>query len=152
MKTAPASVNANSRNSAPVRPPWMPIGTYTAANVMVMAMTGPTSSRAPISAAWYGVRPSRMWRSTFSTTTIASSTTRPTDSTIASSVSRFSVKPNACIKKTPPISETGIATTGTSAERKDPRNRKITTITIRIVSVSVLTTSCIASRMYAVES
>ena len=30
-----------------------------------------------------------MWRSTFSTTTIASSTTNPTDSTIASSVSRF---------------------------------------------------------------
>ena len=25
--TAPASVNANSVNSAPVRPPWKPIGT-----------------------------------------------------------------------------------------------------------------------------
>jgi hypothetical protein len=24
--TAPASVNANSRNSDPVKPPWMPIG------------------------------------------------------------------------------------------------------------------------------
>ena len=114
---------------------------------MVMAMTGPTSSRAPISAAWYGVRPSRMWRSTFSTTTIASSTTRPTDSTMASSVSRFSVKPNACIRNTPPISDTGMATTGTSAERSDPRNRKITSMTIRTVSLSVWTTSRIASLM-----
>jgi hypothetical protein len=26
MKTAPASVKANSRNSAPVSPPWKPIG------------------------------------------------------------------------------------------------------------------------------
>ena len=58
-----------------------------------------------------GVLPSRMWRSTFSTTTMASSTTRPTESTIASSVSRFSVKPNTCIRKTAPISDTGMATT-----------------------------------------
>ena len=26
ITTAPASVNANSRKSAPVRPPWMPMG------------------------------------------------------------------------------------------------------------------------------
>ena len=44
--TAPASVNANSRNSAPVSPPWMPTGAYTAASVIVIAMIGPTSSRA----------------------------------------------------------------------------------------------------------
>ena len=53
----------------------------------------------------------------------------------------------ACIRNTPPISDTGMATTGTSAERNDPRNRKITIITIRIVSLSVLTTSRIASLM-----
>ena len=44
--TAPARVNANSRKSAPVRPPWMATGVYTAASVMVMATMGPTSSRA----------------------------------------------------------------------------------------------------------
>ena len=43
--TAPASVNANSRKSAPVRPPCRPIGAYTAASVIVIAMIGPTSSR-----------------------------------------------------------------------------------------------------------
>ena len=55
--TAPASVKANSLNSAPVSPPWMPTGVYTAASVMVMATIGPTSSRAPFSAAWNGDSP-----------------------------------------------------------------------------------------------
>ena len=44
---------------------------------MVMAMIGPMSSRAPRIAASIGVLPPRTWRSTFSTTTIASSTTSP---------------------------------------------------------------------------
>ena len=73
--------------------------------------------------------------------TMASSTTNPTESTIASSVSRFSVKPKICIRNTAPISEIGIATSGTSTERRDPRNRKITTMTMSSVSISVFTTS-----------
>ena len=83
----------------------------------------------------------------FSTITIASSTTRPTESTIASSVSRLIVKPATSIRKTAPTSEIGIATTGMSTERTEPRNRKITTITISSVSVSVVSTSSIASWM-----
>ena len=50
---------------------------------MVIAMIGPTSSRAPINAAWIRDLPMRTCRSTFSTTTMASSTTRPTERTIA---------------------------------------------------------------------
>ena len=88
----------------------------------------------------------------FSTMTIASSTTRPTDSTIASSVSRLIVKPAASIRKTAPTREIGIATTGMITARNDPRNRKITPITISSVSVSVVSTSLIASWMYSVES
>ncbi len=106
-----------------------------------MAMTGPISSRAPTSAAWNGVRPSRRWRSTFSTTTMASSTTRPTDSTMASSVSRLSVKPNDCIKKTLPMRETGMARIGTSTDRKEPRKKKMTSTTMINVSVRVPITS-----------
>ena len=45
------------------------------------------------------------------------------------------------------MSETGIAMTGTSAERNEPRNRKMTTMTISSVSRSVLTTSRMALRM-----
>ena len=152
MMTAPASVNANSRKSAPVRPPWMPIGRYTAASVIVMAMIGPTSSRAALTAAGKGFSPSWMCRSTFSTMTIASSTTRPTERTIASSVSRLIVNPTISIRKTAPMSESGIATTGMSTERHEPRKRKITTMTIRSVSPRVVRTSRIASRMYSVES
>ncbi len=88
--TAPASVNANSVKSAPVSPPWNPIGMYTATSTMVIAMIGPPSSRAAMSDASSGGLPSSfMWRSTFSTTMIASSTTRPIASTSASNVSRL---------------------------------------------------------------
>ncbi|PYV86708.1 MAG: multidrug efflux protein, partial [Acidobacteria bacterium] len=44
----------NSRNRAPVNPPWMPTGAYTAASVMVIEMIGPTSSRAASMAARSG--------------------------------------------------------------------------------------------------
>jgi len=117
---------------------------YTAARVMVIATMGPTSSRAPWSEAWKGVSPSSRCRSTFSTTTIASSTTNPTESTIASRVRRFTVNPKTCIRNTAPISDTGMATTGTSTERKEPRKRKMTMITINSVSRRVRTTSSIA--------
>ena len=73
-----------------------------------------------------GVSPSRRWRSTFSTTTMASSTTRPTESTIASRVSRLIVKPKTCMRKTAPMSEIGIATIGMMTERHEPRKRKMT--------------------------
>ncbi len=39
------------------QPPWIPMGAYTAASVMVIAMIGPTSSRAASMAARYGVFP-----------------------------------------------------------------------------------------------
>src|SRR5690349_1409939 len=51
--------------------------------------------------------------------TIASSTTRPTDSTIASSVSRLIVKPAISIRNTAPTSEIGIATIGMRTELND---------------------------------
>ncbi len=89
MITAPARVKANSRKSAPVSPPVKPSGASTAASVSVMATTGPVISFMPMIAASIGVRPSSMWRWMFSTTTIASSTTRPMASTIASSDSRL---------------------------------------------------------------
>ncbi len=100
-----------------MRPPWKPIGAYTTARVMVIAMMGPSSSRAPIKAASMRVLPMRTWRSTFSTTTMASSTTRPTASTMASIVSRFRLNPNAYITTAAPMSDTGIAMSGTSAVR-----------------------------------
>ena len=89
MTTAPASVRANSRNSEPVRPPVKASGANTAASVIVIATTGPEISRMPWKAACIGVIPSSMWRWMFSTTTMASSTTRPIASTMASSDRRL---------------------------------------------------------------
>ena len=60
---------------------------------------------------------------------------------MASSVRRLSVKPNTCIRNTAPISETGIATSGMSTDRSEPRNRKMTTATMISVTISVRTTS-----------
>ena len=150
--TVVARVIANSRNSEPVKPPWKPIGVYTAASVIVMARIGPISSRAPMIAAWMRDLPSRTWRSTFSTTTIASSTTRPTDSTMARIVRRFRLKPNAYMKIAAPTREIGMATSGTSAVRTEPMNRNTTRATIAMVSPRVLVISWSASRMNMVPS
>ena len=51
-----------------------------------------------------------------------------------------------------PISETGIATSGTSAVRTEPMNRKTTRPTIMIVSPSVFVISVSASSMNTVAS
>ena len=121
--TAPARVRANSLNRAPVSPPIKAMGAYTAARVRVMAMTGRATSRAPSSAACIGEAPSSICRCTFSTTTIASSTTSPMAITMASRVSRFREKPSARISDTTPISDRGMASRGISTTRSDPRNR-----------------------------
>ena len=83
---------------------------------------------------------------------MASSTTRPTDSTMASIVSRFRLNPKAYITRPAPTSETGIASSGTRAVRTEPMNRNTTRPTIRIVSPSVLVISFSASSMNTVPS
>ncbi len=115
-------------------------------------MIGPNNSRAPFSAALIGVSPSWMWRSTFSTTTIASSTTKPTARTIASRVNKLRVKPKSSIRKIAPINETGMARTGAITARSDPIKRKMTITTMQSVSISVSVTSWIALLIYSVES
>ena len=70
-----------------------------------------------------------MLRSTFSTTTIASSTTMPIASTSPNSDRLFSVNPNIAMKKKVPISDTGIATSGMIAARQVCRNRMMTSTT-----------------------
>ena len=73
-------------------------------------------------------------------------------STMASSVSRFRLKPRASISMQPPMIESGIVTTGMSTERIEPRNRKITTMTMPTASIKVLVTSSIEDWMNLVES
>ena len=73
----------------------------------------------------------------FSSTTMESSTTRPIAKIIESSVSKFIEKPMLFMKKNEPIIDKGIAITGTTIARNDPKNKNITIDTIIIASTSV---------------
>ena len=89
--TATAAVKANGRKNSPGTPPMNATGTNTAHSVSVVATTARPISIAASVAASSGFLPLRRCRTMFSTSTIASSTSMPTTSDSASSVSRFSV-------------------------------------------------------------
>ena len=93
-----------------------------------------------------------MWRSTFSTTMIASSTTSPIASTSASSVSRLIEYPSTSMMKNAPTSDSGIAMSGMATARRLPRNRKITTLTMMSAWISVFSTSTMELLMNCVAS
>ena len=88
---------------------------------------------------------SSITRSTFSTTTIASSTTMPIASTSASSETVFALKPISSRTAKVPISDTGTAMIGISVVRSLPRNRKTTRATSTNASRSVWMTSSIVA-------
>ena len=92
-------------------------------------------------AASRGLNPASILRSTFSTTTIASSTTMPIASTSPNSDRLLIEKPNAPMKKNVPTSDTGIATIGMTAARQVCRNRMTTRTTSTIASAMVSTTA-----------
>jgi hypothetical protein len=91
-----------------------------------------------------------MLRSTFSTTTIASSTTMPMARTKPNSDRLLSENPNAAMKKNVPMSDTGIATIGMTAARQVWRNRMTTRTTRMIASAMVSTTASIDCWMNSV--
>ena len=101
-----------------------------------MATTAKPISLDPRMAACLRGMPSSMCRKIFSSTTIASSTTRPMASTIASKVSVLMENPNKYSKEQAPIKDTGIVTMGIKLARTLRKKKKITS-----------TTSTIASRM-----
>ena len=82
-----------------------------------------------------------MLRSTFSTTTMASSTTMPIASTSPNSDSVLIEKPNASSTANVPTIDTGTATSGMIDARQVCRNSTTTSTTSKIASNSVLTTS-----------
>ena len=68
-------------------------------------------------------------------------------STSASKVSRLTENPMINMTKPAPSNDSGTATAGMMTLRTLPKNRKITTMTITIASISVARTSEIASSM-----
>ena len=85
--TAAATVTPNSPNSLPVSPLMNEMGTNTAMSTSVVAMTAKPISRDPLIEASTGGSPPSMRRTMFSSTTMASSTTRPMASTAPNKVS-----------------------------------------------------------------
>ncbi len=124
----------------------------TAASTEVIAMMGPVTSSMASLAACMGGSPFSMWRSTFSTTTIASSTTIPIDSTRPNNDKVLSEKPIRCMTAKVPISDTGTAMSGMIDARQLRRNSTTTMTTRMIASNSVVTTDSSEARTKTVGS
>src|SRR5580698_2120171 len=93
-----------------------------------------------------------MLRSTFSTTTIASSTTMPIASTRPNSVSVLIVKPSASRTPNVPTIDTGTAISGMIEARQVCKNTMTTMTTSSAASNSVSTTDEIDSETNTVGS
>ena len=116
-------------------------GTNTAHNTSAIAISAEPTSSMLLRAASRGGRPAAMLRSTFSTTTMASSTTMPIARTSPNNDKLLSVKPNAAMKKKLPTSETGMATSGMIAARQVCKN-----------TITTSTTSTMASPMVSITA
>ena len=128
------------------------VGTNTAISTAEIAMIGLVTSVIACFAASMGRKPFAMLRSTFSTTTIASSTTMPIASTRPNSDSAFSEKPSRCIAASVPTSDTGTAASGMIDARHVRKNSTTTSTTSSSASTSVSTTAPIDSRTNTVGS
>ncbi|MNN01153.1 hypothetical protein D3C81_1137640 [compost metagenome] len=94
-------------------------------------------------ASFGGSPSSDITRSTFSTTTMASSTNKPIASTMPNIVRVFIEKPKAAKMAKVPSNTTGTAMVGIRVARKFCRNKYITRNTRMMASISVFTTSLI---------
>src|SRR5580658_1238204 len=117
------------------------VGTKTAQSTRAVAIIGLVTSLMARLAASTGERPSAMLRSTFSTTTMASSTTMPMASTKPNNDKLLMEKPKASITPKVPTRETGTATRGMMEARQVCRKTMTTMTTSNIASSSVCTTA-----------
>ena len=105
------------------------------------------TSRVPLSAAVSGGSPLSICRAMFSSTTMASSTTRPAARISAISDSTLSEKPPRYITAKVPISDTGTASAGISALRQLPRKASTSRITRPTAISRVRSASCRVARI-----
>ncbi len=109
-------------------------------------------SREPLSAASRGFSPFSMWRTMFSSMTMASSTTKPTASVSAISERLSRLKPSGYISANVPTIEIGSARLAIAVAEMLRRNRKITITTSADASTSVNWTSRMDSRIMTERS
>src|SRR5580693_4902912 len=142
-------VTANCRNNVPAIPGMKAIGTNTDRRTNVIAMIGAVISVIAFFVASAGDRfgSSSITRSTFSTTTIASSTRMPIASTIASNDTVLTEYPTTSSTAKVPMTLTGTAIAGIIVARRLPR-KKNTTITTSVKAIAnVISTSRTVARM-----
>ena len=103
-------------------------GMNTATSDRLIDSTVKPTSRAPSSAALKRSMPASMWRLVFSSTTMASSTTKPVATVSAIRLRLFSEKPSRYITPKVPSSDTTVATAGMMVART-LRRKALTTST-----------------------
>ena len=141
IRVETAMVTANWRKNWPVMPPTNAAGMNTAESTSAMATTGPVTSSIALRVASRGDSPCSSQRSTFSTTTMASSTTMPMASTRPKSVRLLSENFAAAMTAKVPTTATGTATSGITAARQLCRKTSTTMATRTTASRNVWKTS-----------
>ena len=149
---AKTSVSANSRNRRPIMPSIKIIGMNAAPSERLIESTVKPNSCAPFSAAVSGASPASICRCTFSTTTIASSTTKPTAIVIAIKESVSSVNPATHIAAKLPAIESGTDTPTAMVCARLRRKTSTTPITNTMATSSVFIKSRMEERMDSVRS
>ncbi len=125
-------------------PPRNATGMNTEQSTRMIAINAPDTSRiASMEASIASIFSTRIRRSTFSSTTIASSTTMPMASTIAKSVSTLMDRPSRKRPANVPTMETGTASIGITVARHVCRKRNTTASTSTAASKIVTSTSWI---------
>ena len=149
---AKVSVSENSLNSRPTSPPMNNSGVNAATSEMLIAITVKPICRAPSIAARSGDMPFSRLRNTFSITTMASSTTKPTDTASAISEMLSMEKPTTHISAQVPASASGTVTPAAIVAASLRRNRNTTIITSAMVAMRVNCMSSTLARIVVVRS
>src|SRR3954453_15024849 len=149
---AKASVTENSRNTRPTTPLMNNSGMKAATSEMLIEITVKPIWRAPSIAAWIGERPFSKLRKQFSIITMASSTTKPTET--ASAISdRLSIEnPATHIMAQVPASASGTGTPAAIVAAVRRRNTNTTSMTRLMVAKSVNCMSRMLARIVPVRS
>ena len=124
--TAAATVRPNWLKYCPVMPPMKLTGRNTAMMVEEVATTASPIWSAASSAAWKPLLPMRMWRTMFSISTMASSTSTPATSDSASRLMELSVKPIQLMNAKVGIADSGMASAEIIVARMSRRNSHTT--------------------------
>src|SRR5205823_9717631 len=134
----------------PVIPGRNAVGMKTAESTSATPTTTPETSRIACNVASRGAIPSSIWRSTASTTTMASSTTRPIASTNPKSESVLIENPKSGNNTNVPTNDTGTAQSGIKVARHPCKKMKTTSTTSASASNTVFKISLIPSRTASV--